>query len=127
MAKKYTKEQVLKAIKGSCGLYTNIAKILGCSHNTAKKYTDKWTETQEALHDETESVADMAENGLYSAIERGEPWAIKFYLAMKGQSHGYLSQPVVKVDSTNPLNINFTDITRDSLLHSDNTESYEEE
>ena len=57
---------------------------------------------------EKEGVLDAAESALAVAIRNNEPWAIKFILATKGKERGYESTPTVKVDTTEPLNIDFS-------------------
>lgn len=118
----FTQEQIEKAIAGSLGIMSTIAKRLGTDSHTAKKYVERYAATRQALADETEFTYDLAESRLLKAIEKGEAWAIKFYLTMKGQSRGYISQPIIKLDNSDPLNINFSGVSKASLLNDDTVE-----
>ena len=112
---KKTKKEVLEAINGSLGIISTIAKRLGCESRTAKRLIDKWQETKDALFDEQELVLDLADTGLYDALIKKEQWAIKFVLSTKGQSRGYVVTPTIKLDNGEPLNIQFTKASADSL------------
>ena len=119
---KKTKKEVLEAINGSLGIISTIAKRLGCESRTAKRLIDKWQETKDALFDEQELVLDLADTGLYDALIKKEQWAIKFVLSTKGQSRGYVVTPTIKLDNGEPLNIQFTEASADSLQQADNVE-----
>ncbi len=119
---KKTKKEVLEAINGSLGIISTIAKRLGCESRTAKRLIDKWQETKDALIDEQELVLDLAETGLYDALIKKEQWAIKFILSTKGQSRGYVVTPTIKLDNGEPLNIQFTEASAESLQQADNVE-----
>ena len=121
---KKTKKEVLEAINGSLGIISTIAKRLGCESRTAKRLIDKWQETKDALIDEQELVLDLADTGLYDALIKKEQWAIKFILSTKGQSRGYVVTPTIKLDNGEPLNIQFTEASADSLQQADNVEIY---
>ena len=119
---KKTKKEVLEAINGSLGIISTIAKRLGCESRTAKRLIDKWQETKDALIDEQELVLDLADTGLYDALIKKEQWAIKFVLSTKGQSRGYVVTPTIKLDNGEPLNIQFTEASAESLRQADNVE-----
>ena len=121
---KKTKKEVLEAINGSLGIISTIAKRLGCESRTAKRLIDKWQETKDALFDEQELVLDLADTGLYDALIKKEQWAIKFILSTKGQSRGYVVTPTIKLDNGEPLNIQFTEASAESLRQADNVEIY---
>jgi len=105
---KRTREEVLDAIKGSLGIMSTIAKRLGCESRTAKRLIEQWKDTQEALADESERVLDLAESSLYDALIKKEQWATKFVLSTKGRTRCYEQTPIIKLDGTDPLNINLT-------------------
>ena len=58
------------------------------------------------FYDEQETMLDVAESGLMEAVLAKEPWAIKFALTTKGKKRGYDTTPTIKIDDTDPLNIN---------------------
>lgn len=89
MARNFTKKTVLKAIKDSYGVVGTIAGRLGCEWNTARRYIEKWPETQQAVLDERESYLDMTENACIDRIKNGDGQMIRFVLATVGKKRGY--------------------------------------
>lgn len=87
--RKFRKEIVLEAIKGSAAIVTTVAKRLGCQWVTAKSYIDKWEETRRALQDEAETVLDMAESKLFESIKGGNTQDGKWLLSRKAKDRGY--------------------------------------
>ena len=106
MAMHLNKETVLAAIKNSQGIYTTIAKRLGCAQHTAERWVEKWEETRTAYTEETNFVLDLAESKIIEAINKGDVPTCKWYLTMKGKGRGYDTTPVIKLDNSDPLNIN---------------------
>lgn len=91
-----TKQSVLKAIHGSGGIVSQIAKRLDVTWHTANKYIYKWPETQQALRDEQETILDMAESTLYANIKGGNSQDAKWILSTKGKSRGYSEKTEVE-------------------------------
>lgn len=89
MARNFTKKLVLKAIKDSYGVVGTVAGRLDCDWNTAKRYIDKWPETQQAILDERESYLDLTENQCIERIKQGDGQMIRFVLATVGKKRGY--------------------------------------
>lgn len=89
MARNFTKKTVLKAIKDSYGVVGTIAGRLGCEWNTARRYIEKWPETQQAVLDERENYLDMTENACIDRIKNGDGQMIRFVLATVGKKRGY--------------------------------------
>ena len=112
MAKKITQEQMLNAIKGSHGLITKIQRNLEAiteetwSWETVERYVHKWESCEKAVKAEKESMLDLAENNIFKEIAKGDSATSKWYLRMKGKERGYIDTPVIRVDNTDPLNIN---------------------
>ena len=85
----FTAAQFIAAIPGSGGIVTQIAKKVGCSWNTARKYIDNHPSVQQAYNDECEAILDMAEAALFKQVSQEEAWAVKYLLATKGKGRGY--------------------------------------
>ena len=92
---KYTAEQFIKAIPGTGGIISAIARKVDCEWNTAKAYIDKYPTIKQAYDNECQTILDMAETGLYKAIREGKDWAIKYILSTKGKSRGYVERQEV--------------------------------
>ena len=89
MARNFTKKTVLKAIKDSYGVVGTIAGRLGCEWATARRYIEKWPETQQAILDERENYLDITENACIDRIKQGDGQMIRFVLATVGKKRGY--------------------------------------
>lgn len=85
----YTREQVLEAIAGSYGNVLTVARRLGCTWATARKYIDRWKETREALAQERMVLLDAAECVIYQAIEQNDAQTAKWVLSRLGKDRGW--------------------------------------
>ena len=92
---KYTAEQFIKAIPGTGGIISAIARKVDCEWNTAKAYIDKYPTIKQAYDNECQTILDMAETGLYKAIREGKDWAIKYILSTKGKSRGSYRRDII--------------------------------
>jgi len=88
---KINKRAFKKALKGTRGIITLIAKNLDVERLTVYNYLKKHKKAKELIEQEKEDVVDMAENKLHQALTKGESWAIKTILLQhkKGQNRGY--------------------------------------
>jgi hypothetical protein len=84
-----TVQQFLDAIPGTGGIITAIAKRVGCTWHTARKYIDRHPSVRAAYDAECESVLDLAEAKTIEAIRDGDGTMIRYYLSTKGKSRGY--------------------------------------
>ncbi len=87
--KTYTQADILDAIKGSGSIVSTVAKRLKCEWITAKRYIEKWESTKQAFSDESETILDLAESTLYTAIKAGDVQAAKWVLSTKGKTRGF--------------------------------------
>ena len=87
--KKYKKQDILDAIKGSYGIVSNVAANLCCDWHTASDYINTWPDTQEALQEEREAYLDLTENACVDRIKNGDGQMIRFVLATIGKKRGY--------------------------------------
>jgi len=106
VANDYTKEQVLKAIGGSYGIVSQIARALGgCEWHTARRYIDRWAETRQAYADEDERALDFTEGQMLAAIKNGDGPMIRFHLATKGKRRGYVTRQELSGEDGGPLEL----------------------
>jgi hypothetical protein len=94
MAYNFQKSEIKKAIEGSGGYISEIARRLKCDWHTADKYIKEF-ELTEDLVIEDERATDRAEIKLMQAIEDGEIAAIIFRLKTKGKKRGYVERQEV--------------------------------
>lgn len=89
MAKNYTKQQVLDAVKNSAGVMEYVAIKLNCTWRTARKYVDKWVETKDAFDHEECRLHALAYKGYHKAIAECERWAIERVLDTSARRNGH--------------------------------------
>jgi hypothetical protein len=77
----FTAAQFKKAIPGSGGIISTIAKRVGCDWDTAKKYLTEMPTITTAWENEKERVDDMAESTLIKSIQEGNTQDAKWWLA----------------------------------------------
>jgi len=107
MAYNFQKSEIKKAIEGSGGYISEIARRLGVDWHTADKFI-KLHELTADLQIEDEKSTDRAELKLMEAVEKGEIAAIIFRLKTKGKKRGYIerqeltgadNQPIITISS----------------------------
>jgi hypothetical protein len=89
MAKNYTAEQMVEAIRGSGGVVDFVAARLGCGWECARKYIDMHPEAQEAIEQERCKFHSQAYSKFHEAIKKGERWAIERILDTSGRRNGH--------------------------------------
>lgn len=88
----FTAKQFIEAIPGTGGIVSAIAKKVGCTWHTAKKYIDKHPTIKQAYEDECEAVLDMTETQAIKAIKKGDGPMIRYMLSTKGKHRGYVER-----------------------------------
>ena len=88
----YTAEQFIRAIPGTGGIITAIAKKVGCDWYTAKKYITEYATIKRAYDAEKETVKDVVESSLITKAKDGESWAVKYYLSTQAKDRGYVER-----------------------------------
>lgn len=87
-----TRAEVAQALIDAHGLVSVAAKLLGAHRDSVYRALKRWPTLHHVKAAATEDVNDVAEHRLYEAIERGDPWAVQFYLKTKGKSRGYVER-----------------------------------
>ena len=104
----YKAQDFIVNIPGSAGVYSTIAKRVGCDWRTVKKYVETMPTVEAVYNDECETNIDVAEsvvlNNIKAALARqqkaaqdGRPEIVdsadaKWYLTRKGKSRGYVER-----------------------------------
>ena len=93
----YKAQDFIDAIPGTGGIVSTIAKRVGCSWHTAKKYIDNYATVRKAYVDECESVLDDAEEVIVDDIRiNKDVQTAKWYLGTKGADRGYVPKQQVE-------------------------------
>lgn len=90
--RKYTVEEIARALLEHRGLYAPAAQSLGASRATIARYVDEYPELKDAVRTAREAQIDFAESQLFAAIKDREPWAIAFYLKTQAKHRGYIER-----------------------------------
>jgi hypothetical protein len=117
-----TKEQLLKAIDGSYGVISTVAKRLKCRWLTAQQNIKKYPETLAALADEKEKMLDQCETTLITAIKKGDTKSAKWVLNMQGRDRGYTDKREIDLTSGGkalPVTIKIQPVSPGSISESD--------
>lgn len=108
---KITKTKLIKAIDGTGGIITAIAKKLQVTRKTLYEYLNKpknaWA--QDYLHHEREKIIDVAEKSLFEKCREQEQWATKFILATIGKKRGYVEKQEIESTGVSNISISFSD------------------
>lgn len=94
--RKFTQEQIIAAVTETKGMVAVAARRLHCESDTIRNYAKRYPAVAAAIKEERQMMGDIAELGLFKAIQNGDLDAIKFYLKTVGKDRGY----VERVEST---------------------------
>ncbi|MCG8351141.1 MAG: hypothetical protein MI924_25505 [Chloroflexales bacterium] len=86
---KYSNDEIQAALEDAHGMVYTAARALGCAPETIFGRLRRFPTLKAAHQAMCAVVADTAELKLIDAIERGEHWAITFYLKTKAKDRGY--------------------------------------
>ena len=96
-------ELVSPLIDTERGNVAQIARKLGVSRTAILKFVAKSPTLTENLKDARESMKDHAESALYNAIEKGEAWAVCFFLKTQAKDRGYIEKQIIGGDDGKPV------------------------
>ena len=107
MKLKRTESQVIKAIEGSRGIKSHIARRLQISRNTLTKYLEVYPKAREAYHQEESCMLDSAENILYKlAIDQEQERSLHYLLSTRGKKRGYVTREEHTIEAPTPILLN---------------------
>ena len=99
----YTTAQVIQAIRDTRGLTSLAASRLRCSAETVRNYCRRYPTVAQAMREERESMLDVAELSLFTAIQEREAWAVCFFLKTQGRERGYIERHEVTGGDGGPV------------------------
>src|SRR5262245_38218373 len=88
----YTDEDIVAALRSSHGLVYLAAKRLGCRPATIYDRAKVSPPVAECIADQRGELIDVAEQKLFAAVRRGQPWAIGMVLKTLGRDRGYVER-----------------------------------
>ena len=98
---KFTREQVIEALKATGGFITHAADELGCSYRTIENYIKKDPTIAVENAQIKEHRLDIAESVVITTMEGSDSKealdASKFYLRYKGPERGYIKATKIEI------------------------------
>ncbi len=99
MARNFKKSDMKKAIKGSKGIISEVAKNLNCDWKTADTYIKKHN-LENMIYVENEINIDNTESKLFENIQDGKEASIFFHLKTKAKHRGYIERASNEISPT---------------------------
>jgi DNA polymerase elongation subunit (family B) len=100
-------EQIVKAVKGTAGIKTAIAKKLGVHRHTIDRYENKYPRVRQAIQNDLNRVLDKAESNLFVKIMEGNIDISKWFLSRKGKTRGYTGRTELSDKESEEIKIVF--------------------
>jgi hypothetical protein len=99
--KKFTRQQIIDALKATGGFITHAAKELGCCYVTIENYINDDPSIAVENAQIKENRLDIAESVVVETMEGSDIKeamnAAKFYLKYKGRNRGYIKHQKIEV------------------------------
>lgn len=93
---------------------------------TVYRYAQRHPQIKQAIEDERGKLLDFGESALYSAVVRGEGWAVCFLLKTLGKHRGYVERQEIDIEDSRPIRLiparcgdSITAFTQGSIADSD--------
>ena len=96
----YSPLMIISALERSRGMITVAARLLKCSRQTVYNALRHFPEVKLALEDARELLLDTAELKLMESVNKGESWAICFFLKTQGRKRGYIEKQGVGLEAS---------------------------
>ena len=107
---KIRQKDLIAAIEKASGKISAVARHFDVSTVTIYDRIKKNPKVEEAVENARnhfdESLCDIAEAKLYTAVNAGASWAIRYSLACKAKDRGYIEKSIIESQNKN-VNINF--------------------
>ena len=97
----YKTSDFIRAIPNSGGLVSEIARRVGCTWHTAKKWIDKYPSVLSAYNNECEEVNDLAEGVIIQAIRDKDLQTAKWWVGRKRGDEGFAKKHDVTIEYVN--------------------------
>lgn len=95
--KKFTRKQVVEALKLTGGFICHTADLLDCHYSTISRYIKDDPSIAEEQKDIIEARLDLAESVLILHIEAESLDAAKWYLKYMGRARGYIKAQKIEI------------------------------
>jgi hypothetical protein len=100
-----TVKQVSAALTKAAGIQSLAAERLNVARSIVCRMVAKHDELRLLILALTDEVNDIAEGKLMMAINKGEPWAVKFWLENRGQARGFGQRKLAFKDQQGTIHV----------------------
>lgn len=108
--------QIAAGLRKCGGLLHPAAAALGVARRTLQRRLANSPALREVQAEVIETALDMAEASLIRAVEKGEAWAVCFYLKCKGKGRGYTERQEVTGASGGPVQVSVPEAELDKII-----------
>jgi hypothetical protein len=109
------KKDFLAVLGKNAGNVTDACTAIGAGRHTYYDWIKKDTAFKEQCDAITESLIDRTESKLHAAIDKGEAWAICFFLKCKAKHRGYVERQEVTGADGGPIHHALDEIPEEAL------------
>jgi len=96
---KATNDECIAALRASKGRIAEAAEMLGMSYQGLSQRIKKNAKMKDIAEHIREKGLDIAETKLSQAVEKGEAWAVCFYLKCQGKNRGWVESQLHKLET----------------------------
>jgi len=114
--RRLTDEKVAAALEKAAGLQSVAAEALGVDRSTVCRRVAKSKRLQEVIDAAQEKTVDIAEASLIKAIQRGEAWAVCFFLKCRAKRRGYVERQEITGADGGPIRTSNVEALSDEEL-----------
>jgi hypothetical protein len=115
---KYTVAQFLKAIPGTAGIVSSIARNVGCAWDTANRHIEDSPTLRTAVDNERHVITDKAKHNIIKAINVGDLSMSKWWLQVMDEDFVPREKQELGGIGGGPIQIEDVNETRQRLLES---------
>ena len=90
----------MSALERSRGMVSIAARLLKCNRQTIYNAAKQHPEIKEAMDGERELMLDTAELKLIESVNKGQAWAVCFFLKTQGRKRGYIEKQDIGLEAS---------------------------
>lgn len=111
-----TEAQIADALEKSAGIMSVAAERLGVDRSTICRRAQKSQRLRNVIDAATERTMDVAEAALLRAVQKGEAWAVCFFLKCKAKQRGYSERTEITGPAGKPVQVAVSETELDKII-----------
>jgi len=111
-----TEAQIADALEKSAGIMSVAAERLGVDRSTICRRVQKSQRLRDVIDAATERTMDVAEAALLRAVQKGEAWAVCFFLKCKAKQRGYSERTEITGPAGKPVQVAVSEAELDKII-----------